>query len=154
MWTEGLLYLEAARTLTPSDKNHHFRSPTLQLAAHGIELALKSFLRAHKYSLHELQKLGHELVAIAAVCEAQGMTPLGDSVDRVFFEFMSDAHVDQEFRYVHLDRPAHVHCDDWNLYAKWALNAAIEAVASTEKDAVSMQAAMLRRLATVQSVQG
>jgi hypothetical protein len=115
----------------------NYRTQRLHLAAHGIELALKSFLRANGYTLNRLRGLGHSLTAAVKDCKALGMAqPSADDWDRI--EFLSEAHVNLEWRYAHTDRPPHMEWRDWISVAGWALRSAIPAVAenSAEKGKV------------------
>ena len=107
----------------------HYRTQRLHLAAHGIELALKSFLRAKGYTLDKLRALGHSLRAAVRDCKKHGMTPPSvDDWDRI--NFLSEAHANHEWRYAHTDRPPHMEREDWISVAEWALRAALRSRAT------------------------
>ena len=146
LWAEALRFADAATVLTPvNDTRFRFRTPALHLAAHSIELAMKSFLRAEGCSLEELIRLRHSLVDILAACEARGMQALADA-DGPYLGFLSEAHEQQEFRYPHLNRPPHMEREDWARLAEWALRAAIPAVSDATPPAGSLSGTMLARV--------
>lgn len=151
LWTEALGFAAAASELTPlrdgayDDRPFRFRTPTLHLAAHSIELAMKSFLRAKGRSLAELIRLRHSLIDILEACKALGMDAPTE-LDRHYLNFLSEAHENHDFRYVHLDHPPHMERADWARLAEWALRAAIPAVSDATPPPGSLTHAMLARV--------
>jgi hypothetical protein len=128
-----LVWQEACQFLGAACEIPNYRTPRLHLAAHGIELALKSHLRANGYTLEQLRQVGHSLAKCLDHCKALGMAaPSDDDLHRLFF--LSEAHVDHEWRYAHTDRPPHMEWADWIIVAEWALRAAIPAVARDSAD--------------------
>ena len=123
MWHEATTFIAAAVAIP------HYRTPRLHLAAHGIELALKSHLRATGYTLDQLQRIRHSLVTALNRCVALGMVEPSDD-DRHRLRFLSDAHANHEWRYAHTDKPPHMDWSDWISVAAWSLRAAIPAVAT------------------------
>jgi hypothetical protein len=128
MWQESCEFVAAACD-TP-----WYRTPRLHLAAHGVELALKSHLRARGYSIAQLINIGHSLVKCLAHCEQLGLSMSEDKDVLGCFQFMSEAHANHEWRYGHKDHPPHMEYEEWSVVARWALGAAIPAVAENAAD--------------------
>jgi hypothetical protein len=124
MWSEARSFIEAADAL--STRKH--RTAQLHLVAHGIELALKSHLRAKGYTLNRLINLGHDPRRVAKECTRLGMQGPSEQV-QAHLNFLSKAHESQEFRYAHTKGPRHMDRPDWIIVTDWAVRAAIPAVA-------------------------
>lgn len=135
LWTDALSFIDAANALTRYDELprrsevERYRNPRLHLVTQGIELAMKSFLRAKGWALDRLIHLGHSLTRILEACEALEMKRPSEE-NRRALEFLSAAHEHHEFRYGHTDRPQHMDRPDWISLAVWGLRAAIPAVAA------------------------
>jgi hypothetical protein len=159
LWTDALSFIDAAHQLTrfdvpplDSEKMRH-RTPRLYLATHGIELAMKSHLRANGSTLRQLTGLGHSLTKTLAACLSTDMEAPSEQRHRAL-EFLSVAHERHEFRYGHTDHPPHMDHRNWINVALWALRAAIPAVAAdtvsateygTFKKAMTVQISRLLR---------
>jgi hypothetical protein len=142
MWQEAAGFVKAAGEIP------HYRTPRLHLATHGIELALKSHLRANGYTLDQLRALGHSLLKSLTRCKRLGFElPSMDNMDRL--RLLSKAHAAHEWRYAHTDRPPHMEWGDWVLVADWALSAAIPAVGRATVDDVRKIPNFERRMRTM-----
>jgi HEPN domain-containing protein len=67
MYGQAMEFLESAKRLASND------TPALFLACHGLELALKSYLRAKGAPLTKLRAIRHSIIAALNDCVAQGL---------------------------------------------------------------------------------
>lgn len=81
LWTDAREMFQAA-TLVINEPNLKFSSPAYYLLGHGLEVALKSYLRSHGRSLKDLRAIGHDLskaLQDAVDCGLVDCYPLSDS---------------------------------------------------------------------------
>ena len=67
MYRQAMEFLESAKRLDSND------TPALFLACHGLELALKAYLRAKGARLSQLRAIRHSIIAALNDCVAQGL---------------------------------------------------------------------------------
>jgi hypothetical protein len=132
LWNEALRFAAGAGVLSAAGRAPHeplyYRCQALYLACHGIELALKSHLRAKEFSLRRLINIGHSLTKALERSIGTGMEPPpAEILHRI--RFLSAAHEEHVFRYAHLHRPPHMDRADWIVVTTWSLRTAIPAVA-------------------------
>jgi hypothetical protein len=123
LWSYGLQFLNASRKL---GTNH---LPALYLACHGIELGLKSHLRANGYSLHQLILIRHSVSEALSHAQRAGMRKPPARVSAVL-EFVEEVHRDHEYRYPHALVQG-IEARYLILGGGWALRAAAPAVSRT-----------------------
>jgi len=122
-----LLWQTASQFLHASKKLGTDYVPARYLACHGIELALKSHLRARGYRLGQLIDIGH---SIDRALRAANSTGMKQPPMRVLYtlEFAEEIHFKHEYRYPHLHRPKFIE-SVYLIYAgAWALREAADAV--------------------------
>jgi len=149
MWNDALSSIDAANQLGAEEMR--FGTVRLHLVTRGIELAMKSLLRARGWTLDRIQtELGHSLNDILAALANLGTKPPTGAV-RSWLELLSEARERRELRYAHTDHPTHMDRSDWIVAAEWALRAAIPAVAEAEagKDAKGLVRTMQARTTRV-----
>jgi hypothetical protein len=93
-------FVAAAETIADGPQD---LSPVVYyLACHGIELALKAFLRGSGLEVSELQALGHDLVAVLAAADTKdlsqqvALTP----ADRMVIGLANAIYKDKQFEYI------------------------------------------------------
>lgn len=125
MWNDARDFLRAAKTLGAETL------PGLYCGCHGIELALKSYLRAHNTHLRDLRRLKHSLLDALDKAVAAGLDP--PSVDvQAILEFLDEAHTAHEFRYGHTYHPPRLDLAHLMLAGSWALGAVVPAVCRSQ----------------------
>ena len=99
LWNFAKAYIIAADHVAKLKLS--FSDPAYFLYAHGIELVLKAFLRAHDASLEELQRLDHNLPALLACARSWGLNegPFADA-NKLLVERLYEYNRHHEFRYI------------------------------------------------------
>ena len=136
MWNQGKCFLMAAKYVAEGKPRERgsFDHPAQFLACHGIELVLKSFLRAKGSRLAKLRReIGHSLIEALDRCIATGMEKPVPEIDRIL-EFAEAAHTSHEFRYGHVYHPLHIDVADLLRTGSWALESTAFAVAQSHGD--------------------
>jgi hypothetical protein len=75
LWTDARQMLEAAELVSRSS-TLATSSPTFYLMGHGLEVALKAYLRSRGHSLKALRAIGHDIESAAQEAMAQGLGEL------------------------------------------------------------------------------
>src|SRR5262245_29644966 len=99
MWNQSLSFLKSAAYVDagPQRERGLFDSPAQFLACHGLELALKSYLRAKGYGLRKLRrKVSHSLIEALDRCISKGLDKPPQDVAHIL-EFADEAHTLHEF---------------------------------------------------------
>jgi hypothetical protein len=123
LWSYGAHFLGAAQRLGTD------QLPALYLACHATELALKSHLRAHGYSVKKLAspEIGHQIAVALSLSLQTGMKRPPKRVQSVL-AFADAVHQNHDYRYPYAGvRPLPIWC--FVLAAGWALREAAPAVA-------------------------
>jgi hypothetical protein len=138
MWQQAKDFLLAARKLGDG-------LPATFLGCHGIELALKSYLRAHGMKIAELQRINHSLLRGLNQCVQRGMDEPPSDVWRVF-DRANQVHVAEEHRYGHTYHPRLIATHYLLSAGRWSLGAAATAVAEVEQTPATDPAPLLSRM--------
>jgi hypothetical protein len=101
LWRFGEAYLQAAKHLLSVADDLNFPAPIYFLASHSIELALKSFIRAHGGTLEDLRCFGHRLTPLLKHARKHGLDK-GESAanDSKLIARLDVFNRDHEFRYI------------------------------------------------------
>ena len=139
LWQTGSQFLHAARKLGTD------HSPACYVACHGIELSLKSHLRARGFTLDALRDIGHSILRAQEAATLNGMEAAPDVVNQIF-KIAEDVHAAHEFRYPHLFHPTLIQCTLLIRAGGWALIAAAPAVALSTHSGGASGDALLKRM--------
>jgi hypothetical protein len=138
IWQQAKDFLQAAREIGDG-------LPATFLGCHGIELALKSHLRARGMKIEELRRINHSLLRGLNQCIQRGMDEPPSDVWRVF-DRANKVHVTDEHSYGHTHHPRLIATHYLLLAGRWSLVASATAVAEVENTLATDPAPLLSRL--------